>query len=32
MFRLELGLEVKDIVTGFRGIITGRCEYLTGCH
>lgn len=26
-----LGKKVKDIVTGFEGIATGRCEYLNGC-
>lgn len=31
MFRFELGQEVKDRLTGFKGYITGRCEYLTGC-
>ena len=31
MFKFELGLEAKDKVTGFKGIITGRCEYLYGC-
>lgn len=28
---IELGLEGKDKVTGFTGIITGRAQYLTGC-
>jgi len=32
MFALELGRKVKDNVTGFSGIITGRVEYLTGCR
>jgi hypothetical protein len=32
MFKFELGLKVKDIITGFSGVITGRCEYLTGCR
>ena len=31
-FKLELGIEVEDYVTGFRGIVTARCEYLTGCR
>jgi hypothetical protein len=26
-----LGCEAVDIVTGFEGIVTGRCEYLYGC-
>ena len=28
---IALGTEVKDKITGFKGIVTGRCEYLTGC-
>lgn len=27
-----LGVEVKDIVTGFQGICTGYVQYLTGCN
>lgn len=30
-FEYELGLEAKDKVTGFKGIITWRVNYLTGC-
>lgn len=30
-FKHELGKEVKDTVTGFKGIVTSRTEYLTGC-
>jgi len=26
-----LGKKAKDKVTGFEGIVIGRCEYLTGC-
>lgn len=28
---LELGKKGRDKITGFEGIITGRCQYLTGC-
>lgn len=28
---IELGVEAKDKITGFKGIITGRCQYLFGC-
>lgn len=28
---LELGSKVKDRITGFSGIVTGRCQYLSGC-
>lgn len=31
MFKHELGAEAKDLVTGFKGIITSRCQFLTGC-
>lgn len=30
-FKFQLGQRVKDIVTGFTGIIIGRLEYLNGC-
>lgn len=28
---IELGKKARDKITGFEGIITGRCQYLTGC-
>ena len=28
---IELGSKVKDLVTGFEGIVTSRTEYLNGC-
>lgn len=31
-FKLELGQEAKDKITGFKGILTSRVEYLTGCN
>lgn len=31
-FKFELGQEVKDRVTGFKGIIMARTQYLTGCN
>lgn len=31
MNRPEFGCLAKDKVTGFTGIITGYCDYLTGC-
>lgn len=31
-FKHELGIEASDIVTGFKGIITGRVQHLTGCN
>ena len=32
MFKIELGARVKDQLTGFKGIVTARAEYLTGCR
>jgi len=32
MFTLELGKTAKDKITGFKGILTGRCQFLTGCN
>lgn len=32
MFKLELGLRAKDKITGFEGVLTSRCEFLTGCN
>ena len=29
--KVQLGSTVKDTITGFTGIVTGRCEYITGC-
>ena len=28
---IKLGQEAKDKVTGFKGILTARCQYITGC-
>ncbi len=30
--KYRLGEELKDIVTGFKGVVMGRTEYLTGCN
>ena len=27
----RLGRTYKDTITGFQGVATGHCEYLTGC-
>ena len=27
----KLGIEVKDKITGLKGIITGKASYITGC-
>lgn len=31
-FAHDLGLEGRDIITGFTGIITGRADYVAGCR
>lgn len=31
MFKHEMGLEAKDKITGFEGIIVCRCQHLFGC-
>lgn len=28
---MELGRTGRDVITGFQGVITGECRYLTGC-
>jgi len=30
-FKFETGIEVKDVITGFTGVIMVRAEYITGC-
>lgn len=29
---VENGWKVRDQITGYEGIITGICEYMTGCN
>ncbi len=29
---IRLGSKMKDKITGFEGVVTGYCKYLTGCH
>ncbi len=29
---MKLGHTYRDRITGFTGVATGHCEYLTGCH
>lgn len=31
VFRYELGARVRDVITGFEGIITARSDWLNGC-
>ncbi len=30
-FKYENGQQAKDRITGFKGTITSRCDYMTGC-
>lgn len=30
-FKFELGDTARDVITGLQGVVTGRCQYLTGC-
>lgn len=32
MFKHELGASASDIITGFKGTIIGRTEYIGGCY
>lgn len=32
MRKIELGVTVKDRITGFKGVVTGFVSYLTGCN
>lgn len=27
-----LGVRARDRISGFEGVVTGRCEYITGCN
>ena len=31
-FTIELGATVEDRISGFRGVVTGRAEYISGCR
>ncbi len=30
--KIALGQKVRDRITGFTGVVTGRTEYITGCE
>lgn len=32
MFKYRLGLEARDLITGFTGLITARVQFITGCN
>lgn len=29
---IKLGMTVKDKITGFKGVVTGTCQYISGCN
>lgn len=31
-FKIDMKSTVTDSITGFTGVVTGRCEYITGCR
>lgn len=31
-WKIELGCTVRDRISGFKGLVTGRAEFLTGCN
>lgn len=31
IFKYKKGIEAKDAITGFSGVITARIDYITGC-
>lgn len=31
-FKNPRGVEVRDLLTGFAGTVTGRADYITGCN
>jgi hypothetical protein len=32
MFKYEMGLTAKDKITGFKGVITSRTQFINGCN
>lgn len=28
---IKMGDTVTDLITGYSGVVTGQCEYITGC-
>ena len=31
MYTIKMGANVQDKITGFEGIVTGACSYISGC-
>ena len=32
LFKIVLGATVRDAITGYGGVVTGRADYITGCN
>lgn len=32
MFKFKQGEHLRDIVTGFSGVVVCRCDYISGCN
>ena len=32
MQKFEMGVQVEDVITGFKGTVTGYVKYITGCN
>lgn len=32
MTAITLGMKARDKITGFQGVVTGHCEYISGCN
>lgn len=32
MKKIKLGATYRDVITGFEGVATGHCEYISGCN
>jgi len=28
---IEMGATYRDVISGFEGVVTAKCEYMTGC-
>jgi hypothetical protein len=31
MFKYDMGVHLKDVITGFKGVVTARIEYINKC-
>jgi hypothetical protein len=30
--RVDMGHRGRDLITGFEGVVTGHCQYISGCN